>query len=131
MLTVTRVSSLDRDQLVQALTALTANALRYTPPTTPLQFRAECRGSDVTISVVDRGPGIAAAERDRLFDRCYRADTSRTRATGGSGLGLAIVAAITAAHHGQHGVDSTPGGGATFWIRLPAASTRPSELSTA
>jgi two-component system, OmpR family, sensor kinase len=111
----------DRDQVVQALTALTANALRYTPIDTPLDFRAVCVLHGVRLEVRDHGPGIPDVDKDHLFERFYRADHSRARSTGGSGLGLSIVSAIAAAHHGTCGVDDTPGGGATFWIHLPFA----------
>lgn len=111
------------DQLMQALTALTANALRYTPTDTPLAYSARPVGDDVRIDVHDHGPGIPAEDVQHIFERFYRADKGRTRSTGGNGLGLAIVAAITASHRGTCGVTDTPGGGSTFWIRLPKHST--------
>lgn len=113
------IAHADRDQLFQALTALAANALRYTPVDTPLELQASAIDSGVRIAVQDHGPGIPASEVERVFERLYRADEGRDRSTGSSGLGLAIVAAITGAHNGRHGVDLTPGGGATFWIELP------------
>jgi two-component system, OmpR family, sensor kinase len=69
--------------------------------------------------VIDHGEGIPAQIRSRIFERFYRADSSRQRATGGSGLGLAIVAAIVESHHGEVEVLETPGGGATFRVSLP------------
>ncbi|MFK7919860.1 MAG: sensor histidine kinase [Ilumatobacter sp.] len=111
------------DQLMQALTALTANALRYTPTDTPLAYSALSDGDDVRIEVADRGPGIPAPDVPHIFERFYRADKGRTRSTGGNGLGLAIVAAIATSHRGTFGVADTPGGGSTFWIRLPKHST--------
>lgn len=113
------IAHADGDQLFQALTALAANALRYTPVDTPLELHATAIDSGVRIAVRDHGPGIPASEVQRVFERSYRADEGRDRSTGGSGLGLAIVAAIAGAHDGRHGVDLTPGGGATFWIELP------------
>ena len=74
------------------------------------------------MTVADEGPGIAAADRDHIFEPFHRADPSRARATGGVGLGLAIVSAIATAHGGTVGVDSEPGSGATFWVRLPLAA---------
>ena len=118
----------DRDQIIQALTAITANALRYTPTDTPLVFRGLAGEGRVRLEIEDHGPGIARADADRLFERFYRIDGSRNRTTGGSGLGLAIVASITSAHNGTHGVSETPGGGATFWMEIPS---QPSSESTA
>ena len=73
------------------------------------------------MEVVDHGPGIAVADRPRVFERFFRTDASRTRASGGSGLGLSIVAALVSAHHGSVSVDETPGGGATLRVALPLA----------
>ncbi len=109
----------DSDQITQALIALTSNALRYTPAESPLVLRAFADGAAVRIEIVDHGPGIDPADAPHVFERFYRADASRARATGGNGLGLAIVAAIASAHDGSYGVSETPGGGATFWISLP------------
>ncbi len=109
----------DRDQIIQALTAITANALRYTPTDTPLVVRASARDRSVRLEIEDHGPGIAPADANRLFERFYRVDGSRNRTTGGNGLGLAIVASIVSAHNGTHGVSETPGGGATFWMEIP------------
>ena len=71
------------------------------------------------LEVVDHGEGIPPQIREKIFQRFWRADTSRTRETGGSGLGLAIVSSIVAAHQGTVEVDETPGGGATFRVSLP------------
>jgi two-component system OmpR family sensor kinase len=73
--------------------------------------------------VVDHGEGIPAQIRDKIFERFWRADSSRTRETGGSGLGLAIVASIVNAHNGTINVTQTPGGGATFTVTLPVQHT--------
>ena len=75
----------------------------------------------VTVRVVDHGPGVADGDKERIFTRFVRGDASRTRGSGGSGLGLSIVAAIVAAHGGAVSVGDTPGGGATFTVRLPTA----------
>ena len=69
----------------------------------------------------DHGEGIPPQIRDKIFQRFWRADTSRARETGGSGLGLAIVSSILAAHHGTVEVVETDGGGATFRVSLPLA----------
>ncbi len=116
----------DRDQLVQAVAALTGNALRYTPTSAGLELRARALGEWARVEVTDRGPGIDPAELPRLFDRFYRGGgEGRSAESGGSGLGLAIVASITAAHGGHHGAVSEPGRGSTFWIDLPTADGQP------
>src|SRR5690606_25971285 len=75
--------------------------------------------AQVTLEVIDHGEGIPPQIRDKIFQRLWRADTSRARETGGSGLGLAIVSGIVAAHKGAVDVIETPGGGATFRVTLP------------
>ena len=75
------------------------------------------------IEVADDGPGVPPEMGDRVFERFFRADESRTRSSGGAGLGLAIVSAIAAAHGGRAEMESTPGKGATFRILLPLAAT--------
>jgi len=76
-------------------------------------------GDDALVSVADDGPGIPAADRDRVFDRFVRLDPERSRSGGGAGLGLAIVREIVAAHHGSVRVEDRPGGGARMTIQLP------------
>jgi hypothetical protein len=75
----------------------------------------------VTLDVTDHGPGMTSDQANRVFERFYRADQARTRATGGSGLGLAIVNSLVAAHGGVASVRTAPGRGATFRIALPLA----------
>jgi two-component system OmpR family sensor kinase len=82
------------------------------------------------ISVVDHGEGIPPQLREKIFQRFWRADTSRTRDTGGSGLGLAIVAGIVANHNGHVEVLETPGGGATFRVSLPLLPVGPDEAGS-
>ena len=113
-------------KLRQVVTNLVANALRHTPAGTPVEVAVgvDPESSDpaggVTLEVRDHGPGVPPQVATKVFERFYRADPSRGRtAGGGSGLGLAIVAAIVALHHGRVGVAQTPGGGATFVVRLP------------
>ena len=91
------------------------NAGRHSPPYGLVEV--VLRGG--TLSVRDHGPGVPEDEAARIFERFYRADTSRTRETGGSGLGLAIVAAIVGSHSGTVRADKTDGGGATLVVSLP------------
>jgi two-component system sensor histidine kinase KdpD len=107
----------------QALTNLLENAARYTPVGSAVTVRAgeASGGAEVEVAVVDHGPGVAEEERERIFDEFYR-----LRAGGGgpfgTGMGLAIVKGIVEAHGGRIRVTETPGGGATFALRLPAAT---------
>lgn len=116
----------DENRIRQVVTNLLANARRYTPEGSPLELEVgvDARGGMGWIAVVDHGEGIPAQIRDRIFQRFWRADTSRTRETGGSGLGLSIVAAIVDALHGAVDVVETPGGGATFRTSFPLAQAR-------
>ena len=107
-------------KLRQVVTNLVANALRHTPTGTPVEVAVGADAEGVALEVRDHGPGVPPEVATKVFERFYRADPSRGRgAGGGSGLGLAIVAAIVALHHGRVGVAETPGGGATFVVRLP------------
>ncbi|MBE1875210.1 HAMP domain-containing histidine kinase [Myceligenerans sp. TRM 65318] len=110
----------DDDRLRQVLTNLIGNVARHTPAGTPAEI-AVGHGPDgqAVIEVRDHGPGVAEEHAARMFERFYRADSSRNRASGGSGLGLAIVSAIVEAHGGQVGVAPTPGGGLTVRVTLP------------
>lgn len=115
----------DAPRLVQVLRNLIDNATVHTPPeasiTVGVAVEDGAEGSpEVVLTVADTGPGLAPGDADRVFERFYRGDASRVRGNGGgSGLGLSIVAALVEAHGGRVGVDSTPGQGATFWVRLP------------
>jgi two-component system OmpR family sensor kinase len=114
----------DEAKLRQVVGNLVGNALRYTPEGTPIELAVGVaegeNGSQASvIKVRDHGPGISDDEASKIFERFYRADTSRTRETGGSGLGLAIVAAIVGSHGGKVRVEETDGGGATFVVSLP------------
>jgi two-component system OmpR family sensor kinase len=111
------------DKVRQVITNLMGNALRFTPEKSPLEIAIGVDKDSATISVVDHGEGIPAQIRDKIFERFWRADSSRTRETGGSGLGLAIVASIVNAHNGTINVTQTPGGGATFTVTLPVQHT--------
>ena len=112
----------DRDRVRQALAALLDNALRHAPPggRVVLAGRA-ATGTTVRIEVRDTGPGIAAEDLPRVFDRLYQADPARDRRTGSSGLGLAIVRALVEAQGGRVGAGTAPEGGALVWMELPRA----------
>jgi two-component system, OmpR family, sensor kinase len=111
----------DENKLRQVVTNLIGNALRFTQDGSPIELVVgvdEAAGV-ATLAVVDHGEGIPAQLKEKIFDRFFRADSSRTRDTGGSGLGLAIVSSIVANHGGRVDVLDTPGGGATFRVALP------------
>ncbi|MGR0158757.1 sensor histidine kinase [Paenarthrobacter nitroguajacolicus] len=113
----------DEAKLRQVIGNLVGNALRYTPEGSPIELAVGVRNTPTgpvsVIEIRDHGPGIPEAETNKIFERFYRADTSRTRETGGSGLGLAIVAAIVGTHGGTVRVAETDGGGATLVVSLP------------
>ncbi|CRK60227.1 Phosphate regulon sensor protein PhoR (SphS) [Alloactinosynnema sp. L-07] len=110
----------DRTLLVTALSNLLENALAYSPPGNPVSVSRKLVDGYVEIAVTDRGIGIAEEEQQRVFERFYRVDKARSRATGGTGLGLAIVKHVAANHGGQVKLWSKPGLGSTFTLRIPA-----------
>ncbi len=109
----------DEQRLRQAIANLVRNALYHTPPGTPVEVTVRADGARAAVSVTDHGPGIAPEHLGKIFERFYRADSSRTRESGGMGLGLAIVSSIAEAHGGSARVESEVGSGATFTIELP------------
>src|SRR4029077_4426472 len=120
----------DEPRLRQVIGNLMSNALTHTPDGTPIEVSIGSGTIDplvpdsapaATLDVTDHGPGMTADQAHRVFERFYRADQARTRATGGSGLGLAIVSALVAAHGGVASVRTAPDRGATFRIALPLA----------
>jgi two-component system OmpR family sensor kinase len=120
----------DEPRLRQVIGNLMSNALTHTPDGTPIEVsigsgtldpRLPGSSPAVTLDVTDHGPGMTPEQAHRVFERFYRTDQARTRATGGSGLGLAIVNALVAAHAGVASVRTAPGKGATFRIALPLA----------
>ena len=112
----------DHERVAQILRNLLSNAIRYTPSQGEIHLTASRSESGVTISIRDTGVGIAPEHLPSLFERFYRADSSRTRATGGTGLGLAIVKQMVQAHGGQITVASQKGQGTCFTLTLPAVS---------
>jgi two-component system, OmpR family, sensor histidine kinase BaeS len=111
----------DGDHLTEILLNLLDNALRHTPEGGRIEVTGTRDGNSVHLSIADSGPGIPPEDRERVFERFYRVDPSRSAATGGSGLGLAIVRSLVEAHGGTIAVDERPGGGARFTLTLPLA----------
>lgn len=111
----------DRGLLVTAVRNLVGNAISYSPDGTKVGVGARLVGDQIEITVTDQGPGIPQEEQGRIFERFYRIDEARSRATGGTGLGLSIVKHVCANHGGDVTVWSDEGQGSTFTIRLPAA----------
>ncbi|MHA6670112.1 sensor histidine kinase [Homoserinimonas sp. A447] len=111
----------EENKLRQVVTNLMGNAMRFTPPGSPIELgvRVDRHRRVAMLDIIDHGEGVPPQIRQKIFQRFWRADSSRTRETGGSGLGLAIVSAIVAQHKGSVDVLDTPGGGATFRIVLP------------
>jgi two-component system sensor histidine kinase SenX3 len=110
----------NESQLVTAVANLVENAVAYSPEATYVTISTRRSVESVEIAVSDQGIGIEPRDRDRIFERFYRADRARSRATGGTGLGLAIVKHIATNHAGRVDVVSTVGVGSTFTLRLPA-----------
>ena len=111
----------DEARLRQVLGNLVANALQHTPAGTPVTVRVGTAGADAILEVADRGPGMQQQDAQRVFERFYRADASRTRASGGAGLGLSIVDSLVGAHGGRVTVTTAPGRGCCFRVVLPRA----------
>ncbi len=110
----------DQPLLVTAMANLVSNAIAYSPNGSPVSISRRRRGDNIEISVTDRGIGIAAADQERVFERFFRVDKARSRATGGTGLGLAIVKHVAANHNGTIRLWSQSGTGSTFTLSIPA-----------
>src|SRR3954469_15164053 len=115
----------NRGQLAAALGNLVENAVNYSPARTRVGIAARRvtapGGDNIEIAVTDQGIGISDKDKERVFERFYRVDPARSRATGGTGLGLAIVKHVAASHGGEVTVWSSEGQGSTFTLRLPEA----------
>jgi two-component system phosphate regulon sensor histidine kinase PhoR len=109
----------DAKALDQILVNLIDNAIKYTRPEGHVWVEARPDGDRIRIEVRDDGPGIAAKHRERVFERFYRADPSRSREAGGTGLGLSIVKHLVESMSGEVGVEPNAPTGSIFWLRLP------------
>ena len=110
----------DQERLAQILDNFASNAIRYSPAGASVVLAASTDADEVVIGVIDQGPGLTDEQRERVFERFYRVDPSRSRALGGSGIGLAIARALTEAMGGHAWAESEgPGLGSTFRVALP------------
>lgn len=117
----------DHSLLVTAVRNLVDNAISYSPDKTRVGIGVRRGDGLVEVAVSDQGIGIAPAEQSRIFERFYRVDPARSRATGGTGLGLSIVKHVAANHGGEVTVWSVPGQGSTFTLRLPDSAAHPDD----
>ncbi|MGE0217430.1 sensor histidine kinase [Mycolicibacterium sp.] len=117
----------DQTLLVTAIANLVSNAIAYSPNGSSVSISRRRRGGNIEIAVTDRGIGIAPADQERVFERFFRVDKARSRATGGTGLGLAIVKHVAANHNGSIRLWSQPGTGSTFTLSIPAYSDDPDD----
>lgn len=109
----------DPDRIEQVLTNLVSNAIKFSPAGQSVYVTTSQRQGRVRIEVCDRGSGVPAEFRDRIFSKFAQADSTDTRMRGGTGLGLAIVREIAMRHGGQAGFEDRTGGGSIFWFELP------------
>lgn len=112
-------------ELSRLLINLLSNALQHSPAGGTVLVGLQRRGREIQLSVQDSGSGIPVEDQGRIFERFHRLDPARSRQQGGTGLGLAIAQAIARRHGGVIGVESTPGHGATFSLRLSAEKRLP------
>jgi len=112
--------SVDDHRIIQVLRNLINNAIDYSPVGEQIKVSARGEDAGIHISVADAGPGIAPEQLSMVFERFYRADSSRARSSGGAGLGLAIVRQLVELHGGRVWAESEPGRGAVFHVQLPA-----------
>jgi two-component system OmpR family sensor kinase len=112
----------DADRLRQVVDNLLSNVRSHTPAQAPVRVSLQRLDGRAVLTVADSGPGLSEEQAARVFERFWRSDESRSRASGGVGLGLSIVAAVAAAHGGKASARSAPGEGATFVVELPLAS---------
>jgi two-component system OmpR family sensor kinase len=118
----------DEPRIRQVLSNLLANALQHTPESADVVVRVGTEGDDAVIEVADEGPGMSQQDASRVFERFYRTDSSRARASGGTGLGLSIVDSLVHAHGGAVTVTTAPGEGCCFRVTLPRVSDVPAHV---
>lgn len=110
----------DGDLLGQAIRNMTTNAVKYSPADGTILFKLERRDDVIAFTLRNTGPAIPGEDRERIFDRFYRVDKSRNRATRGTGLGLSLAREIARAHGGDLVLDPYGGGMVSFTLTLPA-----------
>lgn len=115
----------DEPRIRQVLGNLITNALQHTPDSADINVRVGTDCDDAVVEVVDKGPGMSQHDASRIFERFYRTDSSRARASGGTGLGLSIVESLVRAHGGTVSVTTSPGEGCCFRVALPRVSDVP------
>jgi two-component system OmpR family sensor kinase len=118
----------DEARLRQVLSNLVANALQHTPESAGVTVRVGTDGDNAVLEVCDEGPGMTAEDAQRIFERFYRTDSSRARASGGTGLGLSIVDSLVYAHGGTVSVTTAPGHGCQFKVNLPRIADVAAEI---
>jgi two-component system OmpR family sensor kinase len=118
----------DEARLRQVLSNLVVNALQHTPASAAVTVRVGTDGDDAVLEVADQGPGMSAEDAVRVFERFYRTDSSRARASGGTGLGLSIVDSLVRAHGGVVTVTTAPGEGCRFRVTMPRVSDVPAQV---
>ncbi|ACC43345.1 putative sensor histidine kinase TcrY [Mycobacterium marinum] len=119
----------DEPRLRQVLSNLVGNALQHTPDSADVTVRVGTAGQNAVLEVADKGPGMPAEDAARVFERFYRTDSSRARASGGTGLGLSIVHSLVKAHGGDVTLTTAPGEGCCFRVTLPRVSEAAVELT--
>ncbi len=119
----------DRSQLISVFSNLVDNAIKYSEIGGIVNVSSTIKGEEIMVSVTDHGIGIAERDQKRIFERFYRVDKARSRATGGTGLGLSIVRHIVLEHGGAIDIRSEEGVGSTFTVRLPRVSVKTKDLA--
>ncbi|EER59247.1 histidine kinase [Acidovorax delafieldii 2AN] len=117
----------DARRLAQLFGNLLENAVRYTDAGGTLRVHARCEGETAVVEFCDSAPGVSLEHLPRLFDRFYRVEASRNRASGGAGLGLAISRRIVEAHHGEISAQASALGGLCLVMRFPRLIASPAQ----